>query len=191
MTRILSSLPKIYNPLITAWNLLPKEQQTLELLKLKLLKEEERLTDQTSTEEETKAFAAWSANRIQTPSGGSGARYVPGYNNVISQGPYLFGTNSSYTPGSSGSTQNTIRHSVNSFPHQQTTTIREACNPLTYEQRRERQTYYENLKWNILCYECGELGHWGKECAKWHKCLKEEVEHRQSYNISRGFLASD
>jgi hypothetical protein len=63
MTRILSSLPKIYNPLITAWNLLPKEQQSLELLKLKLLEEEERLTNQTATKDETKAFVVWSANR--------------------------------------------------------------------------------------------------------------------------------
>jgi len=37
MTQILSSLPKTYNLLITAWNLLPKEQQSLETLKLKLL----------------------------------------------------------------------------------------------------------------------------------------------------------
>ena len=89
----------------------------------------------------------------------------------------MFGTNNSYTVGSSGSTQNTIRHSFNSFPHQHTTMTQEACNPLTYKQHRGRQTYYKNLKWNILCYECGELGYWKKECAKWDKHLKEETEH--------------
>ena len=61
MTRILSSLPKSYNPLVTAWNLLPKDQQQLETLKLKLLEEEERLKDQHKSEEDTKAFAAWSS----------------------------------------------------------------------------------------------------------------------------------
>jgi hypothetical protein len=34
MTHILSSLPKSYNPLIMAWNFLPKAQQSLETLKL-------------------------------------------------------------------------------------------------------------------------------------------------------------
>ena len=73
MTRILSSLPKIYNLLIMAWNLLPKEQQSLELLKLKLLEVEERLIDQTAAEDETKAFTAWSANRSRPhPPGNSG-----------------------------------------------------------------------------------------------------------------------
>jgi sugar diacid utilization regulator len=62
MTRFLSSLPKIYKLLIMAWNLLPKEQQSLELLKLRLLEKEERLIDQIATEDETKAFTAWSAN---------------------------------------------------------------------------------------------------------------------------------
>ena len=83
MMRILSSLPKIYNPLIIAWNLLPKEQQIFELFKFKLLEEEEHINDQTSMEEETKAFATWSANRIQIPSGGSDTKYIPRHNNII------------------------------------------------------------------------------------------------------------
>jgi hypothetical protein len=63
MTCILSSPPKSYNPLVTTWNLLPKDQQSLETLKLKLLEEEERLKDQHKNKEDTKAFAAWSTNR--------------------------------------------------------------------------------------------------------------------------------
>jgi hypothetical protein len=169
MTRILGSLPKVYNPLITAWNLLPKEQQTLELLKLKLLEEEERLTDQTSMEEETKAFAAWTQNRTRAPSAGTSGRHLPGHNNVINRGPHPSGNNTTYIPGSSGSQQLPARSygsGYNSHPHQQNTTTQDTRIPLTYEHRRERQNYYDNLKQTTLCYECGEPGHWGKECAK-------------------------
>jgi hypothetical protein len=157
MTRILSSLPKVYNPLITAWNLLPKEQQTLELLKLKLLEEEERLTDQTSMEDNTKAFAAWSANHTRQTTPGNNGRNAPG--NISNRGQQQV-----YTPGISGSHHPPARSMVPPYQHTSSTTDQRPI--LTYEQRRDRQQYYDNLKRNTLCYKCGEPRHWGKECAK-------------------------
>jgi hypothetical protein len=77
MVRILGSLPKVYGHFVTAWNMLPQAQQSLELLKQRLLEEEERLKEQEIDEEETKAFAAWSNNRAKANSFNSNGRNVP------------------------------------------------------------------------------------------------------------------
>jgi hypothetical protein len=100
MTRILNSLPKVYNPLITAWNLLPKEQQSLELLKLNFLEEEEQLTNQSSTEDDTKAFAAWSATCSRQHTLGTNGRIVSNSNNTSNRGqppPYIVERSGSYS----------------------------------------------------------------------------------------------
>jgi hypothetical protein len=156
MTCILSSLPKVYNLLITAWNLLPKEQQTLELLKLKLLEEEELLIDQTSTEDDTKAFAAWSANRTCQMTPSDSRRNASG--NISSREQQQV-----HTPRISRSHYPPTRNTVPPYQHTSSTTDQRPI--LTYERRHKRQQYYDNLKCNTLCYECGEPGHWGKECA--------------------------
>jgi hypothetical protein len=57
--------------------MLPQAQQSLELLKQRLLEEEERLKEQEIDEEETKAFAAWSNNRAKANSFNSNGRNVP------------------------------------------------------------------------------------------------------------------
>ena len=156
--RILSSLPKSYNPLVTAWNLLPKDQQSLETLKLKLLEEEECLKDQHKIDKDTKAFATWSVNKPRQsqrnqwetsgPSESGGRNSLgnfanPGRNNytpgtggrpaTLSTLPSVTPTSGRYVPsshltGRGGSPYANSQHNNNN-PDSQT--------PLTYEQRRE------------------------------------------------------
>jgi len=153
---------------------------------LKLLEEEERLKDQNKIDEDTTAFAAWSANKHRqnqrnqwensgsSGSGGNGGRnnYTGGRPNLPNVAP----TSGRYPhpTGRAGSTYGNSQYSNQ-----------------TYEQRRERQLYYENLKRNTTCYECGEPGHWGKECAKRYNRLKDENERRQQANHGRGFFATE
>jgi hypothetical protein len=98
MTRILSSLPKTYNPLITAWNLLPKAQQSLETLKLKLLEEEECLNDQNKVKEETKAFTAWSLSRTRNTNAGISGRHVPASTLPSGRNLYASGSGERHVP---------------------------------------------------------------------------------------------
>jgi hypothetical protein len=98
MTRILSSLSKSYNPLITAWNLLPQVQQFLEILKLKLFEEEDHLNEQNKTEEDTKAFAAWLANRTRSVAGGSNIRHTSTSNITPGRSIYAPTSGGRYVP---------------------------------------------------------------------------------------------
>lgn len=59
MAKILGSLPSKYNALITAWDSVESEQQTLDRLRQRLIKEEGRLT---VSEDTCGALAAMSIN---------------------------------------------------------------------------------------------------------------------------------
>lgn len=63
MAKILGSLPAKYNTLVTAWDSVPTESQTVGVLLERLIKEENKLTTEDDT---TSAFAVTSSNKRKT-----------------------------------------------------------------------------------------------------------------------------
>jgi transposase InsO family protein len=183
MVRILGSLPKAYGHFVTAWNLLLQAQQSLETLKQRLLEEEDRIKEQDTEEEETKAFAAWSSTKHHNLTNSGRGQYNQA---SLSRGGGNSGSYFSSHPSKNSEVSGKINYPASSSRNQ----INDAYQQLTPEQRRERQAYFDNLKQSTTCYECRLTGHWAKECVKRFKRLQDEAARRSNQMPTRGFLAN-
>jgi hypothetical protein len=133
---------------------------------------------------------------------GSGGRHIPANHANLGRSTYSPGIGERQAPSSTIPNAATISgrfapnshlvgHSGSPYVNPPSNNSSDSQPSLTYEQRREWQLYYENLKRNTACYECREPRHWGKECAKRHIRLKEKANRRHQQSFSQGFLATN
>ena len=174
ISKLLSSLPEGFDHFLTSWESTPATERTLLNLKLRLIKEEQKIKKRLLNE----TTASTSAFYSHTPSNRGRGRSLPslspsGSSRGISNSGRGFPTSGRGFLPTSGRGISQLRRGASFLD------ARRSSRPIP----RYSAAELAHVKQHTRCIECGEYGHWRQECPHLYPDNSESIHSASSTRV--------